>query len=73
MSSIAEIEEAITKLPSEDFKKLADWFDEERNRKWDQQIEADSNSGVLDHLIAEVEEEIKANRVRPADELLDNR
>jgi hypothetical protein len=47
MSSIAEIEEAIAKLPRREFVKLESWFDAERNRKWDRQIEEDAESGKL--------------------------
>jgi hypothetical protein len=36
-----------------------------RNRKWDQQIEADSASGALDFLIREVEAEIAQGKTRP--------
>jgi hypothetical protein len=73
MSSIAEIEQAIAKLSSQEFVEFERWFDEERNRKWDRQIEADSASGALDSLLAEVEEDIAKGRTRPTDELLDDR
>jgi hypothetical protein len=73
VSTVAEIEDAISKLPSEDFRKLEQWFELERNRKWDRQIEADSNAGALDSILAEVEGEIKSGRTRPTDELCDNR
>jgi hypothetical protein len=42
MSSIAEIEQAVAKLSAREFSEFERWFDEERNRKWDEQIEADS-------------------------------
>jgi hypothetical protein len=47
MSSIVEIEQAIAKLPREQFVELGRWFDAERNRKWDLQIEEDARSGKL--------------------------
>jgi hypothetical protein len=71
MSSVAEIEHAISKLSRGAFVELERWFDEERNRKWDQQIEADSESGALDFLLREVEEDIARGRTRPTDELCD--
>ena len=71
MSSIAEIEQAITALPPGKFAELARWFDEERNRKWDRQIELDSESGALDPLLREVEQDIAGGRMRPTDELCD--
>jgi hypothetical protein len=54
MSSIAEIEQAVAKLSAQEFVEFERWFDEERNRKWDQQIEADSASVALDFLLKEV-------------------
>jgi hypothetical protein len=72
MSSVAEIEHAIAKLSSREFVELERWFAAERNRKWDQQIEADSASGALDPLLREVEEDIAQGRTRPTDELCDN-
>ena len=72
MGSVAEIEQAIAKLSAVEFVELEQWFDAERNRKWDQQIEADSASGALDFLLKEVDEDIAQGRTRPADELLDD-
>ena len=72
MGSIAEIEQAIAKLSPQEFLELEEWFNAERNRKWDRQIEADSASGALDFLLKEVDEDIAQGRTRPADELLDD-
>lgn len=68
MSSLEQIEEAIARLPNDDFAKLAQWFDEQRNRRWDEQIAADSASGALDFLVRELDEDIAAGRTRPIDE-----
>jgi hypothetical protein len=72
MGSIVEIEQAIAKLSPGEFVELERWFDAERNRKWDRQIEADSASGALDFLLKEVDGDIAQGRTRPADELLDD-
>lgn len=72
VSTVAEIEQAITKLSSREFLELERWFAAERNRKWDLQIEADSSSGAFDRLLGEVEEEISSGRTRPTDDLCDN-
>jgi len=72
MGSIVEIEQAIARLSPQEFVELEQWFDAERNRKWDRQIEADSASGALDFLLEEVDEDIAQGRTRPADELLDD-
>jgi hypothetical protein len=50
MSSVAEIEQAIAKLARGEFVELERWFDAERNRKWDRQIEEDAQSGKLREL-----------------------
>ena len=55
-----------------EFFDLARWFEEERNRKWDEQIETDSKSGALDFLLREVEDDIAKGRTRPTDDLCDN-
>jgi len=72
MSSIAEIEQAIIKLPREEFATLARWFDEQRNLQWDRQIEKDSKSGALSFLRDELKQDIATGQVRPTDELCDN-
>ena len=72
MSSVSEIERAVAKLSALEFTEFERWFDEERNRKWDSQIEADSASGALDSLLKEVEEDIAHGRTCPADEVLDD-
>ncbi len=38
---------------------------------WEKEMERDSNSGELDHLLAELREDISAGRVKPLDEFLD--
>ena len=37
---------------------------------WEKRIERDSNAGKLDHLLAELKDDIKAGRVRPLDEVI---
>jgi hypothetical protein len=36
--------------------------------EWEKQVERDSNEGKLDHLLAELKDDIKAGRVKPLDE-----
>jgi len=72
MSSIAEIEEAITKLAPEEFVRLERWFDAERNRKWDREIEEDAESGKLRKLHQRLQSENKGQPDVPLDEFLDN-
>ena len=72
MSSVAEIELAISKLSRNQFEELGRWFDRQRNLKWDHQIEDDSAAGKLDFLLKELDDDIAHERTRPADELCDN-
>jgi len=53
MSSITKIQQAILSLPEADYLQLRHWFNELDWKKWDRQIEADSESGKLDFLITE--------------------
>jgi hypothetical protein len=56
VTSVAQIKQAISDLSSREFAELEAWFVDERNRRWDQQIEADSGSGALDFLLKEVDQ-----------------
>jgi hypothetical protein len=53
MRSVQEIKTAINGLPKEDFWILAEWFERERNRVWDEQMQADAEAGRLDFLFEE--------------------
>ena len=37
---------------------------------WEKQVKRDSNVGRLDHLLAELKDDIKAGRVKPLDEVI---
>ena len=56
MSRLEKLEQDIAKLSPEAFVELEQWFDAERNRKWDRQIEEDAQSGKL----REVYEKLKS-------------
>jgi hypothetical protein len=72
MSSVAEIEKAIAKLPDGEFVQLERWFDAERNRKWDRQIEEDAQSSKLDELYERLQSENEGQPGIPLDEFLDH-
>ena len=38
--------------------------------EWEKQIERDSNAGKLDHLLSELKDDVKAGRVKPLDEVI---
>ena len=66
MSSIAEIQEAILSLPSEEYIQLRRWFTGLDWEMWDREIEADLEAGKLDSLIAEA---VAAQKQEPLQEL----
>ena len=72
MSSVVEIEAAIAKLPPGEFVQLERWFDAERNRKWDQELEADAQSGKLRELYERLQSENQGEPNVPLAEFLDD-
>ena len=56
MSNITEIQRAILALPEADYLQFRRWFNELDWAKWDRRIEADSENGKLDSLIAQARE-----------------
>ena len=65
MSSVMEIESAISGLPKEDFWKLAAWFDQVKTKTWDEQMQADAESGKLDFLFEEATAARQAGTSQP--------
>jgi hypothetical protein len=51
MSTVKEIESAITQLKPREIHAVADWLLEYRERLWDKKIAADAHAGKLDSLI----------------------
>jgi hypothetical protein len=72
MTSLTEIEAAITQLSEPNARQLANWLQDYLNDRWDQQIESDFATGKLDSLIARTEAAIDNNNVRSLDEVLRN-
>ncbi len=72
MSSVADIERAIAKLSEDEFLELEEWFDLERNRKWDRQIEEDARSGKLREVYERLKSENQGQPNIPLDEFLHN-
>jgi hypothetical protein len=62
--SLAEIKNAIQQLSFEQRAELAAWLHGWNDDEWDEQMKRDIASGKLDALLHEVEEDIKAGRVR---------
>ena len=53
MTSVAEIKQAILKLPEAEYAELRRWFREQDWEKWDEELEEDVAAGRLDFLIEE--------------------
>jgi hypothetical protein len=53
MTTLTEIERAVTNLSRKDFSKFRDWFSALDNRKWDREFEEDAQNGLLDGLADE--------------------
>ena len=65
MSTLAEIEQAIEKLPREDLFQLTAWLSTHFSDAWDRQIEEDIVAGRLDDLAAEAIAEHRAREPMP--------
>lgn len=72
MTTLAEIETAITMLPPNDVQQLAHWLQNYVNDLWDHQLEADLKSGKLDSLISRAEIDIAAHHFKSLDEVIHN-
>lgn len=51
MSTVREIEAAISNLKPDEIQAVGQWLDQFREEMWDRQIEADATAGKLDPLI----------------------
>ena len=65
MSTIHEIEDAVSNLSSEEHSRFREWFFEFDVRVWDRQLEADVAAGRLNELADEALAEHRAGRTRP--------
>jgi hypothetical protein len=57
MSRVEEIEAAIDGLSPDDYRRIVGWFRAREQRRWDDQLDADSSAGKLDFLFDEAERE----------------
>jgi hypothetical protein len=64
MSRVEEIEAAIDGLPPEEYRRIVQWFRAREQRRWDDQLDADSSAGKLDFLFDEAETESTEGRLR---------
>jgi hypothetical protein len=64
MSTVEEIEQAISKLPPDDLARFRAWFEAFEAVRFDEKIERDAKSGKLDRLAAEALADHHAGRTR---------
>ncbi len=64
MSKIEQLKAEIESLPSEELAEIIRWLSEKDWQRWDQEIEADSQSGNLDFLVREAKEEKKKEKLK---------
>lgn len=62
--SLSEIKSAIKQLSFEERAKLAAWFHGWKDDEWDERMKRDVTDGKLDLVLHEVEDDIKAGRLR---------
>jgi len=70
VSTVAEIREAIRKLPPQEARKRAEERRDYPDALWDKQSEEDVKAGRLDPLIARAREEDASGTTRPMDEII---
>jgi hypothetical protein len=71
MSTVAEILEAVKRLPEEQKGEFLDRLREiDFEDAWDRQIEADAKAGRLDPLWQQAVKDIEAGRTKPLDEVI---
>ena len=64
MTTLDEIEIAVSRLPESDLARFRRWFAEFDGQRWDRQIEEDVRAGRLDSLADQALEHLRAGRCR---------
>jgi hypothetical protein len=62
MSTVEEIESAVSQLAPSDYEKFRHWLADYHNRVWDKQMEQDAEAGHLDSLGQEALDDLKNGR-----------
>jgi hypothetical protein len=64
MSTVEEIEQAVSKLPPDDLARFRAWFEAFEAAHFDEKIERDAKSGKLDRLADQAIADYRAGRAR---------
>jgi hypothetical protein len=62
MSTIQEIETAISRLPPEELRQLSRWFETFEADQWDRQMAADAGAGKLEALAEKALQDYREGR-----------
>lgn len=73
MSTVVEIEKALQTLPVEEARKVAGWLRDYLDEAWDRQVDGDIASGRLDKVWERARSDIAAGRVKPLDEIINDK
>jgi hypothetical protein len=65
MSTVKELEKAITGLPPEQLAEFRAWFETFDAARWDRQIEEDVKSGKLDRVAEKAIGEYRKGKAKP--------
>jgi len=60
--NLEEIKQEVSQLPTEEFRKFSEWFEEFKADQWDKQIEEDILAGRLDAFAEEAMRDFKEGR-----------
>jgi len=64
MSSVDDIEKAVSRLPPEDLARFRAWFEEFEAARFDHKIERDAETGRLDRLAEQALADYRQGRAR---------
>ncbi|MEJ0077644.1 MAG: hypothetical protein WDO17_19870 [Alphaproteobacteria bacterium] len=64
MTSVKEIEQAVSSLPPDELAQFRAWFEVFDAERFDAKIERDSKAGKLNRLANEAKEDFRAGRAR---------
>jgi hypothetical protein len=64
MTNVAEIEEAVSRLPPEELAAFRAWFEAFEAERFDRRIDEDAEAGRLDRLADEALDDLRRGNVR---------
>ena len=65
MTTVAEIEQAVSHLPKNELRTFRSWFEDFDAEAWDRQFEEDAREGKLDAMADEAIRDLEEGRCTP--------